>query len=78
MTFCIIDSFEIIDVEKGDAEGRSIFGLEIVYRMVLWLGESGNIIWRLSLGARAPANVCKILDVTQSCSLQLSPLIRTF
>jgi len=37
--------------------------------MVLWLGESGNIIWQLPLDVRLPANVRKILDVTKKCAI---------
>ena len=40
---------------------------------VVWLGESGNIIWRLLLGARAPTNVRKILDVTWYTAESLWP-----
>ena len=48
---------------QGQAAARG--GGCMAARIVIRLGESGNIIWRLLLGAWAPTNVRKILDVTE-------------
>ncbi len=45
--------------------------------MVLWLRESGNIIWRLPLGVRVPVNVRKILDLTDPYQTTFSHTTKT-